>query len=126
MNSVSLLENSYLIVLSMCELKKRGIMNLLAIGGIAFDNLFWVDRLPEKHFEAVIKKQGTYFGGRAPNVAVATARLGIKTGIVSLVGEDFQSKGYEDYLRKVGVDLRGVIKILDEVLKYPKQLELSC
>ena len=86
-------------------------MDLLAIGGIAFDKLFWVDRLPETHFEAVIEKHGVYFGGRAPNAAVAAARLGIKTGIVSLVGEDFESEGYEDYLRKVGVDLRGVIKV---------------
>jgi sugar/nucleoside kinase (ribokinase family) len=86
-------------------------LDLLTIGGITFDNLFWVDRLPEKHFEGIIKKQGTYFGGRAPNVAVAAARLGITTGIVSSVGSDFESEGYEDYLLNIGVDLRGIIKV---------------
>jgi sugar/nucleoside kinase (ribokinase family) len=86
-------------------------MDLLAIGGITFDYLFWVDRLPEKHFEGVIKRHGRFFGGRAPNVAVAAAKLGIKTGLVSSVGEDFASEGYEDYLRTIGVDLRGVIKV---------------
>jgi sugar/nucleoside kinase (ribokinase family) len=86
-------------------------MDLLTIGGITFDNLFWVDRLPEKHFEAVIEEYGKYYGGRAPNVAVAAARLGVKSGIVSAVGEDFISEGYEEYLRNLGVDLRGVIKL---------------
>jgi len=86
-------------------------MDLLTIGGITFDNLFWVDRLPEKHFEAAIEEYGKYYGGRAPNVAVAAARLGIKSGIVSAVGEDFTVEGYEDYLRNLGVDLRGVIKL---------------
>ena len=86
-------------------------MDLLAIGGITFDYLFWVDRLPEKHFEGIIKRQGRFYGGRAPNVAVAAAKLGIKTGLVSSVGEDFTSEGYEGYLRTIGVDLRGVIKV---------------
>lgn len=86
-------------------------MDLLTTGGITFDNLFWVDRLPEKHFEAVIRRYGRYFGGRAPNVAVAAAKLGIKTSVVSSVGDDFASGGYEDYLIKLGVDLRGVIKV---------------
>ena len=86
-------------------------MDLVAIGGITFDTLFWVDRLPEKHFEAVIKRYGTYFGGRAPNVAVAAAKLGIRAGVVSPVGNDFESEGYKDYLREIGVDLRGIVKI---------------
>ena len=86
-------------------------MDLLAIGGITFDHLFWVDRLPERHFEGIIKRQGRFYGGRAPNVAVAAARLGLKTGIVSAVGEDFASEGYENYLKILGLDLRGVVKV---------------
>jgi sugar/nucleoside kinase (ribokinase family) len=92
-------------------------MDLLATGGITFDNLFWVDRLPQTHFEAVIGRYGKYFGGRAPNVAVAAAKLGIKTGVVSPVGDDFESEGYESYLREIGVDLRGVVKITGEKTK---------
>jgi sugar/nucleoside kinase (ribokinase family) len=103
------IENSYVIVLSSLKEESEA-MDLLTIGGITFDYLFWVDRLPEKHFEGVIKRHGKFFGGRAPNVAVAAARLGIRTGLVSSVGEDFKSEGYEDHLRAIGVDLRGVIK----------------
>ncbi|MEM3760556.1 MAG: PfkB family carbohydrate kinase [Candidatus Bathyarchaeia archaeon] len=86
-------------------------MDLLAIGGITYDNLFWVNRLPKKHCEGIIKKYGVYFGGRAPNVAVAAAKLGIKTGVVSPVGRDFKTGGYADYLNKIGVDLRGVKEV---------------
>jgi sugar/nucleoside kinase (ribokinase family) len=92
-------------------------MDLLAIGGITFDHLFWVDRLPKKHFEGIIKRYGKFYGGRAPNVAVAAAKLGIRTGLVSLVGEDFVSEGYEDYLKTIGVDLGGVVKIPKEKTK---------
>lgn len=86
-------------------------MDLLSIGGITFDNLFRVDRLPEEHFEGIIKEHGRYFGGRAPNVAVGAVKLGIKTGIVSAVGEDFTSGGYEDHLRTLGIDMRGIVKV---------------
>jgi len=87
------------------------VLDLLAIGGITFDNLFWVNRLPEKHFEAVVRRYGRYFGGRAANVAVAAAKLGIKTGVVSPVGADFTSSGYKDYLVRLGIDLRGVVEV---------------
>jgi sugar/nucleoside kinase (ribokinase family) len=92
-------------------------LDLLTIGGITFDNLFRVDRLPQKHFEGIIERRGRFFGGRAPNVAVAVAKLGIKTGLVSSVGDDFESEGYEDYLRANGVDLRGVIRVARENTK---------
>ena len=86
-------------------------MDLLAIGGIAIDQIFKVDRLPEPHFEGTIENFGTYYGGRAPNVAAMAAKLGLNTGIVSPVGGDFAPSGYEDHLRQLGVDLRGVITL---------------
>lgn len=86
-------------------------MDLLAIGGITLDHLFWTDRLPQKHFEATIREYGLYFGGRASNVAVAARKLGLKTGIVSPVGSDFISSGYEHHLVELGVDMRGIIRV---------------
>lgn len=86
-------------------------MHLLAIGGITLDQIFRVSRLPKKHFEAEIVEFGTFFGGRAPNVAVMAAKIGLKTGIVSAVGQDFANSGYEAHLRELGVDLRGIIKV---------------
>ena len=86
-------------------------MDLLAIGGVTLDHLYRVDRLPKRHFEATIEEYGLYFGGRAPNVAAVASRLGLKAGVVSPVGEDFTSSGYESHLESLGVDLRGLVKI---------------
>jgi uncharacterized membrane protein len=58
-------------------------LDLLTIGGITLDQIFKVSRLPEKHFEAEVIEFGTFFGGRAPNVAAMAAKIGLKTGIVS-------------------------------------------
>jgi sugar/nucleoside kinase (ribokinase family) len=88
-------------------------MDLLSIGGITFDNLFWVNRLPKMHFEGIIEKQGRFFGGRAPNVAVGVSKLGLKTGLVSAVGKDFESEGYADYLRVNSIDFRGIVSFPD-------------
>ena len=86
-------------------------MDLLAIGTIALDQIFEVDRLPQYHHEGVIQCSGTYYGGRAPNVAAMAAKLGVSTGIVSPVGDDFVSSGYEEHLSRLGVDLRGVARV---------------
>lgn len=92
-------------------------MDLVAVGGLTLDQIFRVSRLPKKHFEAEIAEFGTFFGGRAPNVAVMAAKIGLKTGVVSSVGHDFATSGYEEHLRKLGVDLRGVIKVPEEKTK---------
>ena len=92
-------------------------MDLLAVGGLTLDQIFRVPRLPKKHFEAEITEFGTFFGGRAPNVAAMGAKIGLETGVVSSVGQDFTTSGYEDHLRRLGVDLRGVIKVPEEKTK---------
>jgi len=86
-------------------------MDLLTIGSIALDTVFVVTHIPTGHFGARIKHFGTYFGGRAPNVAAIAAKLGTKSGIYSLVGDDFESSGYRSHLDKLGVDLSGVTRI---------------
>lgn len=86
-------------------------MDLLAIGGLTFDHMFKVVSLPTTHFATTITRTGIFYGGRAPNVAVMVAALGLKTGIVSLVGEDFSGSGYRNHLQKLCVDLRGVVEV---------------
>ena len=36
------------------------LLDLLSIGGITFDILFWVNRLPEIHFEGIIERHGGF------------------------------------------------------------------
>ena len=39
-----------------------------------------------------------YFGGCAPNVAVGAARLGARAALVSVVGDDYRTRGYSAWL----------------------------
>ena len=93
------------------------VIDLLAIGGITIDYLFKITHLPRRYFEAEITEVKISFGGRAPNVAAMLAKLGFKTGIVSPVGDDFRSSGYEEHLRKLNVDLRGIKVLPSQVTK---------
>ncbi|MCS4540903.1 MAG: carbohydrate kinase family protein [Euryarchaeota archaeon] len=83
-------------------------MDLLCIGRIIFDHIFNVPMFP--HPNSCIKIDGIepYFGGSAANVAAIASKLGLKTGLVSAVGEDFRGSEYEKNLKKLGVDLTGV------------------
>ena len=55
-----------------------------------------------------------YFGGCAPNVAVGAARLGARAALVSVVGDDFRTRGYSAWLDERGVDQRAVQLIAGE------------
>ncbi len=55
-----------------------------------------------------------YFGGCAPNNTVASARLGVKTALLSVVGDDFIESGYKGYLIEEGVDIKGTIVLKGE------------
>ncbi|MCK4435210.1 hypothetical protein KAU87_00205, partial [Candidatus Bathyarchaeota archaeon] len=99
------------------DLMAGKVMDLLAVGGLTLDHIFKVSRLPKKHFEAEITEFGVFFGGRAPNVSTMAAKIGLKTGVVSPVGQDFTTSGYEEHLRKLGVDLRGAPRVPEEKTK---------
>jgi len=88
--------------------------DVLTVGSITLDHIFKLDRLPTTHFEANIDHIGTYFGGRAPNVAVMLAKLGFGSGIVSPVGSGFRESGYEAHLAKLGVNLQGIVRVPSE------------
>ena len=93
------------------ELVELQSMDLLTIGSVAIDNIFEVTHIPEGNFEALIKQHTVHFGGRATNVTAISAKLGLKTGIISPVGDDFVISGYENHLIKLGVDLRGITRV---------------
>lgn len=78
-----------------------------------FDHLFEVASLPAPGDTVQISSpsddvERVYFGGCAPNVAVAAARLGARSALVSVVGEDFRSRGYAAHLDDCGVDQRAL------------------
>jgi len=50
-----------------------------------------------------------YLGGSPANTAVAAARLGLKTGLLTRVGADHMGRFLREQLVREGVDVRGVL-----------------
>lgn len=96
-------------------------IDVVAVGSWTnFDHLFRVDRLPQPGDTVQIvgpseSIEQVYKGGCAPNNAVAAAKLGSSTALISVVGRDFRDLGYQAYLEELGVDLQGVIIVEEEL-----------
>lgn len=56
----------------------------------------------------------TLFGGAAANVAVVASSLGLKSSLVSAVGNDFIGSKYQNKLKDQGIDIENMIVIEDE------------
>ena len=95
-------------------------LDVVAVGSWTnFDHLFEVKSLPApgdtvQICSPVDDVERVYFGGCAPNVAVAAARLGARSALVSVVGDDFRSRGYAAHLDECGVDRQAVQIIAGE------------
>lgn len=85
--------------------------DLLAIGNLTLDTVHEADRIPKIDETGLVLRQNTYFGGRAGNIAMIGARLGLDVAIVSIVGGDFIESGYKDHLLRYRVNIDKV-KIL--------------
>ena len=94
--------------------------DVVAIGSWTnFDHLLEVTSLPAPGDTVQISSpvdevERVYFGGCAPNVAVGAARLGARAALVSVVGDDFRTRGYSAWLDERGVDQRAVQLIAGE------------
>lgn len=71
-------------------------MSLLTVGTVAFDKL-----------ESPFGKTDRILGGAATFIGMASSLLGVKTGIVSVVGDDFPQE-YIDLLKSKNIDLSGL------------------
>jgi ribokinase len=80
-------------------------------GHAALDYLFEVGRLAGPNESYPITSYETLYGGGAANIAAAIATLGGRASLVSAVGEDFDSTGYETHLKELGVDLSLLFRI---------------
>ena len=50
-----------------------------------------------------------YIGGSPTNIAAGTARLGLKSGLITRVGDEHMGRFIREELQREGVDVRGVI-----------------
>lgn len=89
-------------------------MELFSIGSWAiYDHLFRLNQYPKNGDTVTLDMpitdlQKIYYGDCSANIAAVASKLGLKTGLAMVVGEDFISSGYQDHLTALGVDLRGV------------------
>ncbi|MBA2864495.1 carbohydrate kinase family protein [Methanococcus maripaludis] len=81
---------------------------ITAVGHIALDYIFNVDKFPELNTSMQIPTAKKYYGGAACNVAAEIANLGLNSEILSCVGTDFKASGYGEYLEKLGVSTKSV------------------
>lgn len=83
------------------------------VGHTALDYIVDVENIAGKNESSPVIDYEEYPGGGAANIAVAVAKLGGKSQLISPVGTDFSSSGYEKLLKEAGVDLSRLYTIED-------------
>jgi len=88
--------------------------DLLAVGHTAFDYIIQVNQFPKPNSSTAINKMKTLFGGAAANVTVVASNLGLKSSLVSAVGDDFVGSAYQKKLIDLDIDTQGMILVEEE------------
>jgi nucleoside kinase len=81
------------------------------VGHTALDYIVDVERIAGKNESSPVINYEEYPGGGAANIAVAIAKLGGKSQLISPVGTDFASSGYEKLLTDACVDLSRLYRL---------------
>ncbi|HWQ45095.1 MAG TPA: carbohydrate kinase family protein [Methanosarcina barkeri] len=83
------------------------------VGHTALDYIVDVEKIAGKNESSPVIDYEEYPGGGAANIAVAIAKLGGKSQLISPVGTDFASSGYEKLLKDAQVDLSRLYRLED-------------
>ena len=86
---------------------------VVAIGRINIDISMNFDRLPKQLTHAISDDGYISLGGSAANFAMQSSRLGVKTGLVSCIGNDTYGQLATKDLAKEGIDTKGIL-VLDK------------
>jgi ribokinase len=84
------------------------------VGHTALDYIVDVEKIAGKNESSPVTDYEEYPGGGAANIAVAITRLGGKSQLISPVGKDFTSSGYEKILTDAHVDLSRLYRLDDQ------------
>ncbi|MGY5876267.1 MAG: PfkB family carbohydrate kinase [Candidatus Thorarchaeota archaeon] len=88
-------------------------IEVAAIGRANIDVSMSVDKLPKQAAHIISKGGHISVGGSATNFAMQSARLGVKTGLVSCIGNDPYGQMVQKDLAKIGVDTKSML-VLDK------------
>lgn len=78
-------------------------LDILVFGDTAVDNFYEVDRLPELNEASDVARSRRFYGGMGANTAVVANKLGLKVGLVSVIGTD--ADDYRNYMEGLGIKL---------------------
>ena len=78
-------------------------LDLLVVGDTAIDQFYEVDNIPKLNNASEVIKFGQFYGGMGANTAVVARMLGLRTGLVSVIGTD--AEDYRAYMQNFGVKL---------------------
>lgn len=81
--------------------------DLLVAGHVNVDRFLRLGRFPARDRTEPVVAERTELGGTATNLALVAAGLGVRTGILSIVGDPFPAE-FRHRLAERGVDLRGL------------------
>lgn len=88
--------------------------DLLAVGHTALDYIIQVGEFPQPNSSTAINRMRTFHGGAAANVAVVASTLGLRSSLVSAVGNEFPGSDYEKKLKDLEIDTSNMILIEEE------------
>ncbi len=86
-----------------------GPLDLVVVGDIDVDIFLRVPRLPTAGEKIRGRALGIFPGGVAANVAVAARRLGLRSGVHGVIGDDQHGRLAREALEREGVSLDGLI-----------------
>ena len=84
------------------------------VGHTALDYIVDVEKIAGKNESSPVTDYEEYPGGGAANIAAAITRLGGMSQLISPVGKDFASSGYEKVLTDAHVDLSRLYRFDDQ------------
>jgi ribokinase len=88
-------------------------LDVLATGYPSLDYICQVSHTPAVGETGLLRSlPARYsFGGCGANVAVGLARLGFRTGLAMVLGDDVSGQAYIEYLQQEGVDTRDITRL---------------
>jgi sulfofructose kinase len=79
--------------------------NVICVGTVVYDQVFWVPAIPSAPVKVVATAHGVFAGGLAATAAVAIASLGGKSTFFGRVGRDAAGDDLRLLLQQAGVDV---------------------
>ncbi|MBN2302828.1 MAG: carbohydrate kinase family protein [Anaerolineae bacterium] len=88
--------------------------DFVGVGGLAYDLVLRVDRLPIADDKYPARLVGKLPGGFIANATCAAARLGLSTGYLGSVGDDDEANMLRQDFARWGVDRAGLLSVAGE------------